>query len=156
MKVTFFFILFGLSSLSLLAQSRFSRQELAVNAFRNPSVGLEYRHRQVSVHGGYYPTIISQEAGRNVTTSFVRAGVSVWYLPVGQRQNPSSFYSSVSYLRGLDRDYDGTNAVLLDTGFRWMIWQGLNLRVGVAALKASGRDWKINPTPGISYSFFFR
>lgn len=142
-------------TLPALAQSRFSRHELAINAFRNPSIGLEYRLRQVSVHGGYYHTVVSQEAGQNVTTSFIRAGATVWYLPVGRRENPSSFYSSASYLRGLDREYEGQNAVLLETGFRWMVWRGLNIRIGAAALKASGKDWKVNPTPGISYSFFF-
>jgi hypothetical protein len=36
-----------------------------------------------------------------------------------------------------------------------MVWRGLNLRIGAIALIADGKDLKINPTPGISYSFFF-
>ena len=38
----------------------------------------------------------------------------------------------------------------------WMIWKGLNLRIGAIAMLAEGHDVEINPTPGISYSFFFQ
>ncbi|SOD79700.1 hypothetical protein [Spirosoma fluviale] len=132
----------------LFAQ-RFSRNEVSINGFRNPSIGLEYRRSHVSVHAGYYPTNFTS----GVTTSFVRTGLTYWFLPVGQRSNPSSFYASGSYVRGLDRDYEGKNGVMGEAGFRWMVWQGLNLRLGIAVLKAPGQDLKVNPTPGISYSF---
>lgn len=150
MKRFLLLCLLGTASPSF-AQSRFSAHEFSINGFRNPSIGLEYRMRAVSIHGGYYPTNFSP----NVTTSFLKAGATVWFLPVGKRENPSSFYTSISYLRGLDRDYKDVNAAMLDAGFRWMIWQGLNLRIGVAAVVAPDRSLKINPTPGISYSFFF-
>lgn len=141
---------------------RFSRQELSINAFRNPSIGLEYRLNRVSAHVGYYPTILSDdvktESGAdNNTTSFVRAGLTYWFLPIySTRKNPSSFYASASYVRGLDYDYENRNGMMGEVGFRWVVWQGLNVRIGAAALKAPGRDWQINPTPGISYSFFIR
>lgn len=45
------------------------------------------------------------------------------------------------------------NGAMAEVGFRWMVWQGLNFRIGVAALASPGLDLKINPTPGISYSF---
>lgn len=143
-------VLGGLWLLSgaLYAQS-FSRNEISINGFRNPSVGLEYRRTHVSVHAGYYPTNFTS----GVTTSFVRTGLTYWFLPVGQRLNPSSFYTSLSYVRGLDCDYEGANGAMAEVGFRWMVWQGLNLRLGVAALTAAGQGLKINPTPGISYSF---
>jgi hypothetical protein len=131
------------------AQSKFSKQELSINGFRNPSIGLEYRYKQVSFHGGYYITNFTQ----NTTTQFVKAGVTYWFLPVGKKEIPSSFYAGASYLRGLNRDYDGKNAVAAEAGFRWMIWKGLNLRIGAIALAAEGESLKINPTPGISYSF---
>lgn len=140
------------NSTESLAQSRFSRNELSVNGFRAPSIGLEYRHRAVSVHGGYYLTNFE----RNVTTRFVKVGLTGWFLPVGRRENPSSFYASVSYLRGLNRDYEAQNAASAEVGFRWMVWRGLNLRIGAIALAAEGKDVKVNPTPGISYSFFFK
>lgn len=144
--------LFLFASLSIFAQSRFSKNEFSINGFRNPSIGLEYRHRTLSVHAGYYITAL--EAG--VTTKFLKAGVSAWFLPVGKRQNPSSFYAGASYLRGINLDYERENALGLELGFRWMIWKGFNFRIGGIALIAKEHDLKINPTPGISYSFFFK
>lgn len=131
------------------AQSRFSAKELSINGFRNPSIGLEFRHKQVSVHGGYYLTNFTT----NTTTKFIKAGATFWFLPVDKKEIPSSFYAGVSYLRGLNRDYDGKNAFTAEAGFRWMIWKGINVRLGVIALASKGQDIKFNPTPGISYSF---
>lgn len=133
------------------AQKKFPERELSVNGFRNPSVGLEYRVKHMSIHGGYYPTAFKS----GVNTNFLKAGVTYWFLPVGKKENPSSFYSSVSYARGFSKDYRDKNAAIGEVGFRWMAWKGLNLRIGVAALTAKGESLKINPTPGISYSFFF-
>ncbi len=132
------------------------RHEVSINAFRNPSIGLEYRLRHVSGHVGYYPTIVSQDVtGKNVTTSFIRAGLTYWLWPVGRRENPSSFYVSVSYVRGLDRDYEGDNGAMGEFGFRWFVWRGLNLRLGTALLVSPGHALKLNPTPGVSYSIPF-
>lgn len=145
-------------TLNATAQGRtqLSTREFSINGFRNPSVGLEYRYQFVSVHAGYYPTIVSENAeGDSETTSFIRAGASLWFLPVRlNKQEPSSFYTSLSYLRGLDMDYRDENALLAEGGFKWMVWKGLNIRLGVAALIADGHSVKINPTPGISWSFF--
>lgn len=135
----------------LFSQSRFSKNELSINGFRNPSVGLEYRYKQVSGHVGFYPTNFKPDT----TTTFIRTGISVWFLPVGKKNNPSSFYASGSFARGLTRDYENKNAFMAEVGFRWMVWKGINLRFGVVALAAKGESLKINPTPGISYSFFF-
>lgn len=140
-----------LSNGQSIAQSRFSNNEISINGFRNPSVGLEYRRDQVSVHAGYYPTAF--EAGEN--TSFVKVGLTGWFLPVGKEEQPSSFYAGASYMRGFNRDYDGKNALSIEAGFRWMVWKGLNLRIGAIAVSAKGERVKFNPTPGISYSFFF-
>lgn len=139
-------------SATVFAQSRFSNQEISINGFRNPSIGLEYRYHQVSVHAGYYITALKS----GVTTKFVKAGFTTWFLPIGKRENPSSFYTGASYLRGINLDYNKENAFGLEAGFRWMVWKGINLRIGAIALAAKGHDLKINPTPGISYSFFFR
>jgi hypothetical protein len=134
------------------AQSRFSNKEFSINGFRNPSIGAEFRMKQLSVHAGYYPTAF--KAGEN--TNFFKAGVSFWFLPVGKKENPSSFYAGVNYLRGFNRDYEDKNALGVEGGFRWMIWKGLNFRIGAIAVAAKGETLKINPTPGISYSFFFK
>ena len=149
----FFFALLGLllASNDLPAQNRFSNNELSINAFRNPSIGLEYRYRSVSVHAGYYITNLEPD----ITTKFLKTGLTAWFLPLGQKENPSSFYAGASYLRGLNLDYKDQNALGLEAGFRWMIWEGLNFRIGAIALAAKGHDLKINPTPGLSYSFFF-
>lgn len=140
-----------LLAISSFSQSRFPKNELSVNAFRNPSIGLEYHRRQVSVHAGYYTTAF--KAGEY--TNFVKTGFTYWLLPVDKKEIPSSFYAGASYLRGLTRNYKNANAVGMEAGFRWMAWKGLNIRLGVIALSAKGRDTKINPTPGISYSYCF-
>ena len=144
-------VLLVLVSGSAFSQSKFSKNEFSINGFRNPSIGLEYRHQHVSVHAGYYITAFE----KGVTTKFFKAGVTAWFLPIGKKQNPSSFYAGASYLRGLNLDYKNENAVAMEAGFRWMVWKGLNLRIGAIGVAAKGHDVKINPTPGISYSIFF-
>lgn len=138
-------------STGVFSQDRFYSKDISINGFRNPSIGLEFRYHHVSVHGGYYLT--NFESGE--TTRFVKAGFTYWLFPVDKKEIPSSFYAGASYLRGLSREYDGKNAFGMEAGFRWMIWKGLNARIGVIALAAKGQDLKINPTPGISYSFKF-
>jgi hypothetical protein len=140
-----------ISSGNAFSQSKFSKHEISINGFRNPSIGAEYRHKHLSVHAGYYPT--NFESG--ITTGFIKTGVTYWFLPVGKKENPSSFYSSLSYARGMSRDYKDQNEGIAEAGFRWMVYKGLNLRIGIAALSAENKDVKINPTPGISYSFNF-
>ncbi len=147
----FALLLLMLAPSGLSAQSRFSTNELIVNAFRNPSIGLEYRYHSVSVHAGYYVTNLEPD----ITTKFLKVGLTAWFLPLGQKENPSSFYAGASYLRGLNLDYEDQNALGLEAGFRWMIWEGLNFRIGGIALIAKDQDVQINPTPGLSYSFFF-
>jgi hypothetical protein len=144
-------VLLTLISFGLQAQSKFDSKELSINGFRNPSIGLEYRVKHFSVHGGYYLT--NFESG--ITTEFLKTGVTYWFLPVGKKEIPSSFYAGASYLRGLTRAYESKNAIAVEVGFRWMIWKGLQFRLGVIALSAPGEDTKINPTPGLSYSFKF-
>lgn len=134
-----------------LAQGRFSSKEFSINGYRNPSVGVEFRIRQISLHAGYYPS--NFEAG--VTTDFFKAGTTIWFLPVGKKENPSSFYAGADYLRGLSFDYKQKNAVGVEAGFRWMIWKGLNLRVGAIMVNGAGQGPKFNPTSALSYSFFF-
>ena len=149
-KSIFLFFLLALAG-NLFSQVRFSKHEISLNGFRNPSIGLEYRYKAVSVHAGYYLTNFES----NTTWKFAKAGATFWFLPVGKRENPSSFYASVSYLRGLNRDYKDQNAGSLDLGFRVMIWKGFQARLGVLALYAKDKDLQINPTPSINYSFFF-
>ena len=133
------------------AQDRFPKNQLSINAFRNPSIGLEYHRKQVSVHAGYYLTNFTS----GVTTKFLKAGVSYWFLPWGKTAIPSSLYIGSSYLLGLSRDYKDQNAVAFETGARFVVWKGLNFRLGVIALAAEGQSLEINPTPSVSYSIKF-
>lgn len=144
-------VLLVLVSTSTFSQSKFSKNEFSINGFRNPSIGLEYRHQNVSVHAGYYITAFD----KGLTTKFFKAGITVWVLPIGKKVNPSSFYAGVSYLRGMNLDHKDENALGMEAGFRLMVWKGLNLRIGAISVAAKGHDLKINPTPGISYSIFF-
>ena len=144
-------ILFLLVVGTASAQSKFSKNELSINAFRNPSIGLEYRCSHISIHAGYYTTAFKS----GVYTNFVKAGFTYWFLPVDNKEIPSSLYAGVSYLGGLTRDYKNTDAAGFESGFRWMAWKGLNFRLGVMALAAKDKSLKFNPTPGISYSFKF-
>lgn len=133
------------------AQSKFPKNVISINGFRNPSIGLEYQRKQVSVHAGYYPTNFTS----GVTTEFVKAGATYWFAPVGKKNIPSSFYAGASFLRGTSREYKNKNAFAVETGYRWYVWNGFNLRIGVIALASQGQDLKINPTPSIGYSFQF-
>lgn len=148
MKQLFFASALFLSG-AAFSQSKFSKDEIGVNGFRNPSIGLEYRKHHVSIHAGYYTTAFKS----GEYTNFVKTGLTYWFLPVNKKEIPSSFYACASYMRGLTRSYKDKNAVAMEAGFRWMIWKGLNVRVGAIAVAANGQDVKINPTPGISYSF---
>lgn len=138
-------------STSIFAQNKLSKNEFSINGFRSPSMGLEYRHKSISVHAGYYITAF--EKGK--TTQFFKTGVTVWFLPVGKQENPSSFYAGASYMRGLNLNYKNENALGMEGGFRWMIWKGLNARIGAIGVVAKGQSAKVNPAGGISYSFFF-
>ncbi len=132
--------------------------ELSINAFRAPSIGLEYRLAMVSLHAGAYTTIISKdERGRNEATWFFKPGATLYFLPISlYRQRPSEFYVSASYLYGLTNDWQRKHGFMAEFGWRWMVWRGINVRIGVAALVGQGaRGVKINPTPAIGYSFAF-
>ncbi len=126
-----------------------------MNLFRNPSIGLEYRIGALALHAGLYPTIISKDSsGTNETSWFGRAGVTAFFAGHSfYRQRPSELYVSASYLRGLNLDHG--NAGAAEAGYRWMVWSGINVRLGVAVLVERGRAIRVNPTPGIGWSQSF-
>lgn len=66
------------------SQSKFSKHEISINGFRNPSIGAEYRLHRVSIHAGYYLTNFDS----GVTTEFFKTGLTYWFLPVGKKENP--------------------------------------------------------------------
>ncbi|WP_336517761.1 hypothetical protein [Pollutibacter soli] len=140
--------IFILATVLCFSQSRFPKNEFSINGFRNPSIGLEFRHKFVSVHTGYYMTAFKAEE----TTKFIKVGITAWFLPVDKKPIPSSFFAGASYLRGINREYDETNAFSFEAGFRWMIWKGINFRFGAIAVGAKDHSLKVNPAPGVSYS----
>lgn len=149
-KISMLIVLVITTTISF-SQTKFPKNLISFNGFRNPSIGLEYQRNQVSVHAGYYPTNFTS----GVTTEFMKAGATYWFAPVGKKEIPSSFYIGGSYLRGTSREYKNKDAFAVETGYRWYVWNGLNLRIGVIALASQGQDLKINPTPSISYSIKF-
>ena len=141
------------------AYSAVHGQELMLNAFRAPSIGLEYRFGALSVHGGVYPTVIDDSPGSD-TSWFAKAGLGVWFLPIAMLGHErSSFYASLSYLRELGDDGWG-NAGQLEAGFRLVVWEGLFVRLGASALYAPGRDCptdacstvKFRPSPALGWA----
>lgn len=137
------------------SQANFSKEELSFNGFRNPSIGLEYRKNQFSIHGGYYTTNFEE----NITTKFYKAGGSYWFFPndfsFDKSGNPSSFYIGASYGSGINLDYKGKDTFMLESGYKWFVWKGLNFRLGIIGLYANEESLKVNPTPSINYSLFF-
>jgi hypothetical protein len=133
-----------------------------LNGFRAPSMGLEYRLGMVSVHAGAYPTIINDEGLRGTagTTWFAKAGVTVWFLPLPiMGDERSSFNAGTSYLNDFGAQGWGHSAQL-EAGFRWVVFEGIFLRLGASALYSPGRSCataecttvKVRPNPGIGWA----
>ncbi|TWI85805.1 hypothetical protein IQ13_0974 [Lacibacter cauensis] len=146
-----YLIVFFFCGGSTQSQNRLSKNEIGLNFFRNPSIGLEYRYRAFSVHSGIYVTNFE----RNRTWRFFKSGLTFWFLPVGNSVHPSSFYVQLNFLRGLNLDYKNRHAFSSDIGYRLMLLKGLQARLGITGIIAKNKPVKINPTPSINYSFFF-
>lgn len=121
-----------------------SAGDLYLNGFRNPSIGPEYRVGNVSLHVGYYTTILSDEDDSgDDAQGFVRSGVTLWH---GER-----WYASLSHLYGLDGPREKKHFAIAEVGVQFIVWSHVALRLGVAVIPAAnGFDTKVNPTPGIS------
>lgn len=132
-------------------QQVYPKQQISINGFRNPSIGLEYQRKQFSVHAGYYLTNFTS----GTTTRFLKAGLTYWFLPMGKKEIPASLYTGLSVLRGLNRDYTNKTAFALEAGIRLPVWKGLSFRLGGIALTAKNESLKINPTPAFNYSITF-
>lgn len=143
------------------SQSAVHGQELMINGFRSPSIGLEYRLGPVSIHGGAYPTIINEgETAADGTTWFAKFGVTAWFLPLrlfGHER--SAFYAGAAYLNPINEPAWG-HGVQAEAGFRLVLIAGLFLRLGASALYAPGRSCatgdcelvKLRPNPGIGWA----
>ncbi len=143
------------------ARSAVHGRELMLNGFRAPSIGLEYRVGMISLHGGAYPTIINDDGLRDTegTTWFAKVGFTLWFLPLPiMGDERSSFYAGASYLNDFAANGWGHSAQV-ETGFRWVLFHGLFLRLGASALYAPGRTCagdcstlKVRPNPGLGWA----
>ncbi|GAB4464580.1 MAG: hypothetical protein OHK0029_34670 [Armatimonadaceae bacterium] len=126
-------------------------RELMVHGFRSPSIGLEYREGLLGYHAGLYPTIVDEKpGGGSRTTNFLKVGVTAYVLPVRLSQGrPSEVFVSAAYTRGLKNGWG--NGFFAETGFRWAVTSGLDLRLGVGFLFDENHAPRVNPTPGISW-----
>ncbi|MCG6145579.1 hypothetical protein [Leptospira bandrabouensis] len=149
--IPFFFVLI---QDPVFGNSNFSKEEYSANFFRAPSVGGEYRKDQFSIHGGYYVTNFDP----GITTEFYKVGFGYWFLPTKLNsfiEQPSSFYTYLSYGKGINLGYKNKDSFMYELGYRFMLWKGLSFRFGIILLVADGASPELNPTPGISYSVFF-
>lgn len=134
------------SASSAAAKPDRPERQLILNGFRMPSIGLEFRNRSVSWHGGMYCTVVSKDGnGENETTWFAKAGATWWPLPY--------LFVDLSGLYGLNKDYRNDPALMLNPGLQYAYRETVLLRLGVAALVSPDHAFKINPTPGISLAF---
>lgn len=113
-----------------------------ITFFRSPATGLEYRWGRLSLHTGYYPTILKadgQATGEN--TNFVRAGAT-YYL----RSARWTLFVSPAVLISLDDDWD--NGLLTEVGLRVPVFNRTSFRVGVGVLRTFDGVTRVNPTVG--------
>lgn len=124
--------------------NRLDAAELYLNFFRNPSIGPEVKFENFSIHTGYYTTILSKnEKGENVSTEFIRTGITLW---------PSeNLYLSASHLFGVTREWKDQHGGIYELGLQALVLSDrLALRLGVAVIPSERFGTKVNPTPGIS------
>lgn len=136
-----------LTASALHAQTATEDRQLYLHTFRSPSIGLEYRERQVGIHAGLYTTIL--ESGSK-STEFVKLGGTIYYGANGPSRG-REFFLSASYMRGQNRDYRRKDAGFVESGVRFDLKGGFEFRLGTGFLFARDRRLKVNPTIGISY-----
>lgn len=135
-------------------------RELIIHAFRSPSMGLEVRDSFLGFHVGLYPTAIDENAaGESRTTWFVKFGLTAYFLGFDTGSGRlSSPFVSLSLAQGLNNAWDvsdsitGGSGVMLDVGFRWAAWRGLDLRLGAMGLLGFDGRMLVRPAPGLSWS----
>lgn len=142
----------GMSLLETLPQ-----REFILHGFRAPVTGVELREGPLGFHLGVYPTILGDDG---VTTWFTKMGLSLYFLSFAgtAEGRESGFVASVSLMQGLSGDRAVTldlqrgTAFAGDLAFRWAVWKGLDLRIGVSLIGTAAGELFVNPTPGVSWS----
>lgn len=109
--------------------------------FRSPATGVELRSGHMSLHAGFYPTILSRNDVRT-NVNFIRVGGS-YYL----NESGSSPYVTPSIVISLDREWK--HGALTELGYRAKIYRRLNARLGVGVLTTTDGEVRVNPTVGM-------
>ena len=117
-----------------------------LHGFRSPSIGAEVRNQHLGIHLGLYTTILGDED--NKSTEFIKAGGTYYF---GKSTDRQESFGGVSYLRGLNRNYEQKNAMFVEFGTRFSLGRGFDLRFGSGLLLAESNKPRYNPTIGISY-----
>jgi len=124
--------------LLLLAHTPGPDRELMIHVFRAPSMGVEIREGFLGLQLGLYPTAIDEnDEGESRTTWFVKFGLAAYFLgfDTGSGRD-SSPYVGLSLVQGLNNAWNVSDSIehgsglMLDVGFRWAVWRGLDLRLG--------------------------
>lgn len=139
------------------------QRQFTVHGFRSPSIGVELRQGFLGFHVGLFPLIAdTSETGESRTTWFVKTGVTAYFLrfDLGSGR-PSSLFTSLSLMQGLNNAWDVNRSVRQGTGLHgevgvlWAAWRGLDVRLGVGVLVGLDGRVRVHPTPGISWSTVF-
>jgi hypothetical protein len=77
MRTIIFFLFLFLPFELLFAKTAKPLQEISINGFRNPSIGMEFRRDNFSVQAGFYITAL--KAGQ--TWKFSKTGFCLWLQP---------------------------------------------------------------------------
>lgn len=148
--------------LLLVASSALARpdREIMVHGFRAPSTGVELRQGVLGFHIGLYPTTIDEGSdGEPRTTWFIKTGLTAYFLgfDAGSGRD-SSPYVGLSLVQGLGNAWDVSRSAttgaggIVEAGFRWAAYEGLDLRLGGSVLVGFDGRVLVRPTPGIGWS----
>jgi hypothetical protein len=138
-------------------------RQVTVHGFRSPSIGVEVREGFLGFHVGLFPLIVDgTPEGGSRTTWFVKMGATAYFLrfDLGSGR-PSSLFTSVSLMQGLNNEWDVSRSVTHGSGVHgelgilWAAWRGLDVRLGVGALLGFDGRLNVHPTPGLSWSTVF-
>ena len=135
-------------------------REIIVHGFRAPSTGVELREGVIGFHVGFYPTTLDKAPdGDDRTTWFLKTGLTVYFLgfDLGSGRD-SSPYVGLSLVQGLGNEWDVSKSTTtgaggtFEAGFRWAVYEGLDLRLGASLLAGFDGRTRVRPTPGISWA----
>lgn len=153
-----------LLALALLLAPRLAQaddgDEFIIHGFRAPSIGVEQKSGWIGLHVGLYPAIVDKNAeGQTRTTWFIKTGLTAYFLGFDTGAGrPSSPYVGVSLVQGLNNGWNVSHAansgsgVIMEGGFRWAAYRGLDLRMGASLLVGFDGRTRVAPTPGVSWS----